>query len=122
MQRIRKHGHFPAARPSIGKPQDLHRLTNTIYLISAFADRFQMDRVEYREVGKTQGRSLGSGIGHTERGSWIPRKMGEEKWLVVGRGQAGRVLQVIYLLDSDGSTAFVIHAMPVTTRRRRRRR
>jgi hypothetical protein len=47
-----------------------------------------------------------------------PRKRDREKWLVVGRGTGGRFIEVIYLLDDDGS-AFVIHAMPLTTRRRR---
>ena len=38
--------------------------------------------------------------------------------MVVGRGQAGRMIRVIYLLDED-RTYFVIHAMPLTLRRRR---
>jgi len=49
----------------------------------------------------------------------FPRKLDKAKWLVIGRGQGGRVVKVIYLLDDDGA-AFVIHAMPLTTRRRRR--
>lgn len=48
----------------------------------------------------------------------FPRKLDRRKWHVVGRGIGGRVIEVIYLLDIDG-TAFVIHAMPLTTRRRR---
>jgi hypothetical protein len=51
-------------------------------------------------------------------GRGFPRKRDSEKWLVVGRGIGGRFIEVIYLLDDDG-TAFVIHAMPLTTRRRR---
>jgi hypothetical protein len=37
---------------------------------------------------------------------------------VHGRGQGDRWVQVVYLIDPDG-TIFVIHAMPLTTRRRR---
>ncbi len=49
------------------------------------------------------------------------RKAGDEKWIVRGRGQGDRLIQVIFLEDLDGSdTLFVIHAMPVSTRRRRR--
>lgn len=58
-----------------------------------------------------------SAVRHPERG--YPRKIGDEKLRVVGRGQGGRMIQVVYLLDDDG-TVFVIHAMPLTTRRRRR--
>jgi uncharacterized DUF497 family protein len=48
----------------------------------------------------------------------FPRKMDDGKWLVVGRGTGGRLIRVVYLLDDDGS-ALVIHAMPLTTRRKR---
>jgi hypothetical protein len=51
-------------------------------------------------------------------GYGYPRKLDKKKWLVIGRGVGNRVIEVIYLLDDDG-TAFVIHAMPLTTRRGR---
>jgi uncharacterized DUF497 family protein len=54
----------------------------------------------------------------------FPRKMEQDKWLVWGRGQGGRFLQVIFVLDDDESV-FVIHARPLTDlekRRLRRRR
>lgn len=51
----------------------------------------------------------------------FPRNHGHGKILVQGRGIGGRVIEVIYVLDDDGKTAFVIHAMPLTTRRRRSR-
>ena len=41
----------------------------------------------------------------------FPRKIGDEKWTVIGRGIGGRFLQVIYLVDPD-ETDFVIHARP----------
>jgi hypothetical protein len=47
-----------------------------------------------------------------------PRKVDRGKWQVVGRGMAGRMIEVVYVPDDDG-VAFVIHAMPLTTRRRR---
>jgi len=53
-------------------------------------------------------------------GRGFPRRLDKEKWLVNGREPSGRTIKVIYLLDDDDTTAFVIHAMPLTTRRRRR--
>ena len=50
-----------------------------------------------------------------------PLRRGRNKLMVQGRGEGGRMVQVIYLLDPDG-TVYVIHAMPLTTRRRRSRR
>jgi len=58
-------------------------------------------------------------VRHAGRG--FPLKIGDEKYLVQGRGIGDRMIEVIYLLDADG-TAFVIHAMPLITRRRRGRR
>ena len=54
-------------------------------------------------------------VSHPGRG--YPREIGDEKLYVVGRGRGGRFMQVIYIID-DG-LIFVIHAMPLTTRRRR---
>lgn len=47
-----------------------------------------------------------------------PRDIGNDKWLVEGRGQGGRFVRVIYVVDEDGRI-YIIHAMPLTTRRRR---
>jgi len=47
-----------------------------------------------------------------------PRKIGDEKTLVCGQTDAGRYLQVIYLIEDDDAV-FVIHAMPLTERRKR---
>ena len=47
------------------------------------------------------------------------RKAGKGKRMVVGRGQGGRMLQVAYVLDADG-TAHVIHARPLTSSEKRR--
>jgi hypothetical protein len=51
-------------------------------------------------------------------GRGFPRKIAG-KWFVQGRGIGGRMIEVFYVMDEDDTTAFVIHAMPVTTRRRR---
>ena len=51
-------------------------------------------------------------------GRGFPRKSDRHKWQVIGRGIGGRWVEVVYLLDDDG-TAFVIHSMPLTGRRRR---
>ena len=49
-----------------------------------------------------------------------PRNSGNGKYLIVGRGQGGRLIEVIFLRDSGG-TIYVIHAQPISTRRKRRR-
>jgi len=51
----------------------------------------------------------------------FPRKIEEDKWLVVGQGRGGRFLQVIYIPDPD-KTIFIIHARPITEREKRRLR
>ena len=50
-------------------------------------------------------------------GRGYPRQMGNAKLAVEGRGHGGRFIRVIYIID-DGEI-FVIHSMPLTTRRRR---
>lgn len=47
------------------------------------------------------------------------RKAAEKKWRVEGRGIGDRIIEVVFLVDDDGQTIYVIHAMPLTTRRRR---
>ena len=47
-----------------------------------------------------------------------PRKTGRRRYMVQGRGHGGRLVQVVYVLD-PGGTIFIIHAMPLTRRRRR---
>jgi hypothetical protein len=49
----------------------------------------------------------------------FPRKIGDGKWIIEGRGDGGRMIRVIFVRDPD-RTVFVIHAMPLITRRRRR--
>jgi uncharacterized DUF497 family protein len=49
-----------------------------------------------------------------------PRRIEKGKWQVIGRGQDDRWVQVIYVVDPD-DTLFVIHAMPLISRRRRGR-
>lgn len=55
----------------------------------------------------------------------FPRRIGEDKLLAWGPGRGGRLLQVIFVMDDDG-TAFVIHGRELTKRekglRRRKRR
>jgi uncharacterized DUF497 family protein len=48
----------------------------------------------------------------------FPKKIGRGKWHVQGRGGGDRMIQVVYIVDPN-DTVFVIHAMPLTTRRRR---
>lgn len=49
----------------------------------------------------------------------FPRKIEEDKWLVIGRGRGDRFLQVIYILDPD-ETIFIIHARPSDDREKKR--
>jgi len=53
--------------------------------------------------------------------SYIPMYRGDGKYLVQGCGSGGRWLQVIYVLDDDG-TLFVIHARAMIDREKRRHR
>jgi uncharacterized DUF497 family protein len=47
-----------------------------------------------------------------------PRFVGRGKWMVEGRGQGNRFVRVVYLVDPD-DTLYIIHAMPLISRRRR---
>jgi uncharacterized DUF497 family protein len=51
----------------------------------------------------------------------FPQQIGDDKLLVRGRGNGGRFLQVIYVLDAD-DTVFVIHARPLTEREKKQYR
>jgi uncharacterized DUF497 family protein len=51
----------------------------------------------------------------------FPRRIEDDKWLVWGATSAGRQLQVVFVLDEDG-TVFVIHARDLTAREKRRLR
>lgn len=50
-----------------------------------------------------------------------PRYRQDDKFLVWGKTSAGRLVQVVYVLDED-DCVFVIHARPLTDREKRRRR
>jgi hypothetical protein len=50
-----------------------------------------------------------------------PRRIGEDKLLVWGPDSAGDLLQVIFVLDEDGS-AYILHARPLTEAEKRRYR
>jgi len=49
-----------------------------------------------------------------------PDDVGNGKLRVIGPGTGGRIVQVIYLADDDG-TLYVIHARPVTNAKEKRR-
>jgi uncharacterized DUF497 family protein len=48
----------------------------------------------------------------------FPRYLEDGKWLVWGRGQGGRFVQVIFVLD-DTADIYVIHARLLTEREKR---
>ena len=50
-----------------------------------------------------------------------PRRIADDKLLVWAASQQGELLQVIFVLDGDGSI-YVLHARPLTERERRRSR
>ena len=50
-----------------------------------------------------------------------PRHHRKDTWLVVGRGTGGRVVEVVYMVDPDG-TLYITHAMPLAAARRSHRR
>ena len=50
-----------------------------------------------------------------------PRRIGEDKLLVWGPDSAGDLLQVIFVLDEDGS-AYILHTRPLTQREKGRYR
>jgi uncharacterized DUF497 family protein len=50
-----------------------------------------------------------------------PTGRDQGKYLVIGPGRGGRSIQVIYVLDEDG-TYYVIHARPISDREKRRYR
>jgi uncharacterized DUF497 family protein len=49
----------------------------------------------------------------------FPRRIEDDKWLVWGRGEGGRFLQVIFVSDTD-ETVYVIHARPLNEQEKRR--
>jgi len=49
----------------------------------------------------------------------FPLVKDDEKYLIWGATDAGRLLQVVFVLDSDDAV-FVIHARPLTEREKRR--
>jgi len=50
-----------------------------------------------------------------------PEHRGDDKWMVLGRGIGGRFVQVVYVIDWDG-TFYIIHARPLTDNEKRRYR
>jgi uncharacterized DUF497 family protein len=50
-----------------------------------------------------------------------PRRIGEDKLLAWGPDAEGELLQVIFMLDEDGS-AYILHARLLTEREKRRYR
>ena len=50
-----------------------------------------------------------------------PMRRDSDKWLVIGAGTGGRMIQAMFLIDNDG-TIFVIHARPITDTEKRRER
>jgi hypothetical protein len=82
------------------------------------AFRWNAWNLEHATVHGCSVPEIESAVRNAERG--FPRKIGDAKWRVQGRGVGGRMIDIVYVLDLD-ATIYVIHAMPLTTRRRRSR-
>ena len=50
------------------------------------------------------------------------RRIGDNKYRVVGRESGGRWIQVIYAFDEESGDVFVIHARPLTEQEKKRAR
>ncbi len=61
---------------------------------------------------------LGGGARRAGGARPYPRRVRDDKWQVIGRGVGDRWVQVAYVIDRDG-VYYIIHAMPMTGRRRR---
>jgi uncharacterized DUF497 family protein len=48
----------------------------------------------------------------------LPRKIEDDKWLTWGRGNGGRLLQVVYVVDPEESI-YIIHARPLIEKEKR---
>lgn len=85
----------------------------------------QADDFRWNETNREHATAHGCSIAEIEHlllniPHGFPRRIDRHKRLVIGRGQGGRMIRVIYLLDPPPDAAYyVIHAMPLTTRRRR---
>ncbi len=51
----------------------------------------------------------------------FPEESSDARWLVMGPDENGLLMRVVYVLDSDG-TIYVIHAMPLSDRDKKRYR
>jgi hypothetical protein len=51
-----------------------------------------------------------------------PMRSDRGTFSVIGRGVGGRLVKVVYVVDPDGRTAFVIHSMPLSSAQKRRYR
>ena len=51
----------------------------------------------------------------------FPQESADGRWLVMGPDENGLLLRVAYVVDADG-TIYVIHAMPLTEREKKRYR
>jgi uncharacterized DUF497 family protein len=61
-----------------------------------------------------------AGVVETARSPY-PESIGDGKYIVLGRGRGGRLLQVVFVVDQDGTT-YVIHARPLTDGEKHRMR
>ena len=71
-------------------------------------NQWNLDKCDKHNVAPSEAEYV---LNHPSRG--YPRKIGDEKKLAIGQTPDGAFLQVIYVIDPDG-TLFVIHARPLT--------
>ncbi|QOV88801.1 hypothetical protein [Humisphaera borealis] len=77
---------------------------------------WNVDHIDEHQVSPREAEYV---VNHSRR-PW-PKIIEDQKRIVWGQTDAGRMLQVVYVLDPDG-TVFVIHAMELPSGRKRQYR
>jgi hypothetical protein len=80
-----------------------------------------LESVEHRASARARNSCRGGRAGCQRGQKPYPRRIGEDKLLVWGAGRGGRLLQIILVMDDDG-TVFVIHGRELTNREKGRYR
>ena len=79
-------------------------------------NEWNIDKVGDHGVTPEEAENVVEGATHP-----YPQHREDDKFLVLGATPAGRLVQVVFLLDED-NTVFIIHARPLTEKEKRSRR
>jgi len=75
---------------------------------------WNLDHIARHGVGPEQAEHV---VLHARRP--YPSYEGDGRWLVRGPDAGGKALQVVYVIDPDEATVYVIHARPLSEREKR---